>query len=79
VVDPNFIETYINGELLLTTKTPGVTEVFTFPSAPPTNFFGSPEFSTYCKTGNFKYWDRILPPKSVRLYSSKPASVAAYT
>ena len=34
MVDPNFIETYINGELLLTTKTPGVTEVFTFPLVP---------------------------------------------
>lgn len=77
-VDPNFIETYINGELLLTTKTSGVTELYAYPGSPPTNFFGSPEFSTSCRTGNFNYWDAILPPKSVHIYSSSPASKNVY-
>ena len=77
-VDPNFIETYINGELLLTTKTSGVTELYAYPGSPPTNFFGSPEFSTSCRTGNFNYWDAILPPKSIQIYSSTPASKNVY-
>ena len=77
-VDPNFIETYINGELLLTTKTPGVTELYVYPGAPPTDFFGSPEFSSACRTGQFNYWDAILPPKSIKLYSSTPAPTTAY-
>ena len=77
-VDPNFIETYINGELVLTTKTAGVTEIYAYPGAPPTNFFGSPEFSTSCRTGHFNYWDAILPPKSIQIYSSTPATTSAY-
>ena len=77
-VDPNFIETYINGELLLTTKTSGVTEMYVYPGSPPTNFFGSPEFSVACRTGQFNYWDAILPPKSIQLYSSTPAPTSAY-
>jgi hypothetical protein len=78
VVDPSFIETYINGELILVSKTPGTSQLYTYPSA-NINFMGAPEFSTYCRTGNFQYWGQVLPAKSIRLFSSTPAAVSAYT
>lgn len=78
VVDPSFIETYINGNLVLVTKTPGASQIYNYPST-AVNFMGSPDFSTYCKTGNFQYWNQILPAKSIRLFSSTPAAASAYT
>jgi len=78
-VDPNFIETYINGDLVTVTKTPGTSQVYTYTAAGAVNFMGAPEFSTYCKTGNFHYWNQVLPAKSIRLFSSAPAAKKAYT
>ena len=78
-VDPNFIETYINGDLVIVTKTPGTSQVYSYPNAGAINSMGSPEFSTYCKTGNFQYWNQVLPAKSIRLFSSTPAAKTAYT
>jgi hypothetical protein len=78
-VDPNFIETYINGDLVTVTKTPEMSQVYTYTDAGAINFMGSAEFSTYCKTGNFQYWNQVLPAKSIRLFSSTPAAKTAYT
>lgn len=74
-VDPNFIEIYINGDLSVTAKTPGGSELYVYPSdgASAINFMGPPDFSPYCKVGNITYWNQVLPAKSIRLFSSKPA------
>ncbi len=74
-VDPNFIEIYINGDLVVTAKTPDGSELYVYPSdgASAINFMGPPDFSPYCKVGNISYWNQVLRAKSIRLFSSKPA------
>ena len=75
VVDPNFIEIYMNGDLAVTAKTPDGSELYVYPSdgASAINFMGPPDFSPYCNVGNITYWNQVLPAKSIRLFSSKPA------
>jgi hypothetical protein len=75
VVDPNFIEIYMNGDLVVTAKTPSASELYVYPSdgVSAINFMGPPDFSPYCKVGNITYWNQVLPAKSIRLFSSKPA------
>jgi hypothetical protein len=75
-VDPNFIEIYMNGDLVVTAKTPDASELYVYPSdgASSINFMGPPDFSPYCKVGNISYWNQVLPAKSIRLYSSNPAN-----
>lgn len=74
-VDPNFIEIYMNGDLVVTAKTPNASELYVYPSdgSSGINFMGPPDFSPYCKVGNIVYWNQVLPAKSIRLFSSKPA------
>lgn len=80
-IDPNFIETYINGNLVLTTKTKIRSELYTYPSDNRSgmNFCGPPMFSPGCKVGNIQYWDQVLPAKSIRLFSSTPAEEKIFT
>ena len=80
-IDPNFIETYINGNLVLTTKTKIRSELYTYPSDNRSgmNFCGPPMFSPGCKVGNIQYWDQVLPAKSIRLFSSSPAAEKIFT
>ena len=80
-VDPNFIEVYINGDLVLTAKTPAASQIYTHPSdnKSQVNFLGPPMFSGYCKVGNIAYWNQVLPSKSIRLFSSTPADAKVFT
>ena len=80
-IDPNFIETYINGNLVLTTKTKIRSELYTYPSDNKSgmNFCGPPMFSPGCKVGNIQYWNQVLPAKSIRLFSSTPAAAKIFT
>lgn len=80
-VDPNFIEVYMNGDLVITAKTPTGSELYIYPSdgKSGTNFMGPPDFSPYCKVGNITYWNQVLPAKSIRLFSSKPADNKIFT
>lgn len=80
-VDPNFIEVYMNGDLVITSKVPNRSELYTYPvdNASKINFMGPPDFSTFCKVGNLKYWDKVLPSKSIRVYSSTPADKNVFT
>ena len=75
-VDPNFIEIYINGNLVVTAKTPVGSELYVYPSDGKSeiNFMGPPDFSPYCKVANIMYWNEVLPAKSIRLFSSTPTN-----
>jgi len=70
-VDPNFIEIYKNGDLIKTVKTPGVSELYTYPSSTMA-FMGPPDFSPDCNIANITYWNQVLPARSIRLFSSTP-------
>jgi hypothetical protein len=84
VVDSQFIETYINGELVLTTKTyiPGQTSsLHSYSSSTNYNFYGPPDVM-YLKginVANIKYWNTILPSKAVRVFSSSPVATSIFT
>lgn len=80
-VDSNFIEVYMNGDLVLTAKTPAGSELYTFPTdnASQINFTGPPMFSSNCKVGNVTYWGQVLPAKSIRYFSTKPAAATVFT
>ena len=80
VVDPNFIEVYMNGNLVVTAKTPVASEVYIHPGdgVSGINFMGPPDFSSYCKVGNITYWNQVLPAKSIRLLSSTPAAASVF-
>jgi hypothetical protein len=84
VVDSQFIETYINGELVLTTKTyiPGQTSsLHSYSSSTNYNFYGPPDVM-YLKginVANIKYWNTILPSKAVRVFSSAPVATSIFT
>jgi hypothetical protein len=80
VVDPNFIEVYMNGNLVITAKTPVASEIYIHPGdgVSGTNFMGPPDFSSYCKVGNITYWNQVLPAKSIRLLCSTPAAASVF-
>ena len=80
-VDTNFIEVYMNGDLVLTAKTPAGSELYTFPTdnTSQINFTGPPMFSSNCRVGNVTYWGQVLPAKSIRYFSSKPAATSVFT
>lgn len=80
-VDPNFIEMYMNGNLVKTAKIPAKTELYVYSveESSKINFMGPPDFSSFCKVGNIKYWDKVLPAKSIRVFSSTPADKKVFT
>ena len=80
-VDPNFIEMYMNGNLVKTAKIPAKTELYVYSvdQTSKINFMGPPDFSSFCKVGNIKYWDKVLPAKSIRVFSSTPADKKVFT
>jgi len=91
-VDPQFVETYINGELVLVTKTfyPGnPSSLFEYYDTTQNyNFYGPPDViytagnsvdhSKGIKVANFTYWGQVLPSKSIRLFSSNPANSSVF-
>jgi len=84
VVDGQFIETYINGELVLTTKTyiSGQTSsLHSYNSSNNYNFYGSPDiiYLKGSRVANIQYWNQILPSKSVRVFSSNPLKAVNYS
>jgi len=84
VVDSQFIETYINGNLVLTTKTfiPGQTSsLHSYNSSTNYNFYGPPDvmYLKGFKVANINYWDTILPSKAIRVFSSNPAAASIFT
>lgn len=80
-VDPNFIEMYMNGNLVKTAKIPAKTELYVYSvdMSSKINFMGPPDFSSFCKVGNIRYWDKVLPAKSIRVFSSTPADKRVFT
>jgi len=80
-IDPNFIEMYMNGNLVKTAKIPAKTELYVYSveESSKINFMGPPDFSNFCKVGNIKYWDKVLPAKSIRVFSSTPADKKVFT
>ena len=80
-IDPNFIEMYMNGNLVKTAKIPAKTELYVYSvdEFSKINFMGPPDFSSFCKVGNIKYWDKVLPAKSIRVFSSTPADKKVFT
>lgn len=83
-VDGQFIETYMNGELVLVTKTiiPGnSSNLHSYNSSYNYNFFGPPDSIYYAgtKIANLQYWGEILPPASIRVFSSAPGEASIFS
>ena len=84
VVDEQFIETYINGELVLITKTfiPGQSSnLHSYSSSNNYNFYGPPD-TMYLKginVANIQYWNQILPSKAIRVFSSVPSKASVFS
>lgn len=84
IVDEQFIETYINGQLVLVTKTyiPGQTSnLHSYSSSNNYNFYGSPDvmYLKGIRVANFQYIGQVIPSKSVRVYCSKPSTTVNYS
>jgi len=84
VVDSQFIETYINGEMVLITKTfiEGQTSALhSYSSSNNYNFYGPVDqvFLNGTYIANISYWGQILPSKSVRAFSSRPLTTVKYS
>ena len=91
-VDNQFIETYINGQLVLVTKTfiPGKTSNLQYyETSKNYNFYGPPDIiytgnnpidqSRGIKVANIKYWGQVLPSRSIRTFSSNPSETSVFT
>jgi len=84
VIDNQFIETYINGELVLTTKTyiaGHTSNLHSHSTSVNYNFYGPPDvmYLKGIKVANINYWDQILPSKSVRVFSGTPIAKSKFT
>jgi hypothetical protein len=83
-VDGQFIETYLNGELVMVTKTsiPGNTSnLHAYNSSYNYNFYGPPDsmYLAGIRVANIKYWGSLLPSKSIRVFSTVPSSPTVFS
>ena len=83
-VDGQFIETYMNGELVLVTKTiiPGnSSNLHSYSSSYSYNFYGPPDSIYYAgtKIANIQYWGEILSPASIRVFSSAAGAASIFS
>jgi hypothetical protein len=78
-VDGKFIETYLNGQLISVTKTVILgqsSNLHSYNSSYNYNFYGPPDsmYHVGTKIANLQYWGQVLPPASIRLFSSSPSA-----